>query len=127
MSRKVYPNRLADANVGGERIRGRQPADPGLGAVATTLLHHDGHGQRALIGTRPAAAVSVVGRQVHQPHGLQRHLGGAPAVAGGHQRDAVIAPVVNQLLTVVQHNVGMAESRRTPPPRVRAQRVECPG
>ena len=84
MSLKVYPNRLAEANVGGARTGGRQPVDPGVGAAATTLLHHDGHRQHALIGSQPAGAIRLVGEMVHQPHGLRRQLGGAPAVAGSH-------------------------------------------
>ena len=45
-------------------------------------------------------AVSLEGRQVHQPDRLRLHLGGPRVVASAHQCDAVITPVVGQLLTV---------------------------
>ena len=45
-----------------------------------------------LIGIRMAGAVNLVGREVHQPDRLRLHLGGALAVAGGRQHDAVRVP-----------------------------------
>ena len=74
---------------------------------AAAPLGDVGHRQHALIGTRPAGAVSIVGREVRKPDGLRLHLGGAPGVAGGHQRDAIMAAVVVKLPAVVQHNGGM--------------------
>ena len=45
-------------------------------------------------------AILRVGSPVHQQDGPGLQLGGAAGVARCHQRDAVIAPVIGQLLAV---------------------------
>ena len=55
-------------------------------------------------------AIRLVGGIVHEHDGLGLHFGGAAGVAKRHHRDAVIAPVIGQLLAVLQHNDGHGET-----------------
>ena len=55
-------------------------------------------------------AILRVGGPVHQQDSSGLQLGDAAGVARCHQRDAVIAPVVGQLLAVLQHDGGIGEA-----------------